>query len=584
MEDSFDLYLDRLNVQDILYYAGYRQNRRDGLRYPSFVRLDNDGRRIRGDKFICMPGSKTCFKPPVIKSYNVISLITEFPELFAESNTSKGADLVHAVCRKILNMPEQDRNTQVLQPQNQKPFSIKDYQVQQFQRYNKESYRHFMPFLRERGISAGTLQAFAHNVLVTEKKAENGSKTHRNFSFPFHIPGQQRHIVGLEERGRARLDGTSGYKGMALGTNASEGLWIASPEGTDLKDAKHIYWFESGYDAMAYYQLHAKENKYLGKAVFLSTGGNPSVMQFRGVINQATNATHHLCFDNDLAGRQYAMNFNNELRRIREAMPKVGADMQEYMSTIKDGSYLKGDTDLLPDNLRRAYDRYYDEAEELLSMKECGLSAPEDIKDQEQKVTQLYQDWRKMMGEKLCIGHEQGPLKDLGTYDVPEWALCAMENGEYEGLNEEETTALHDFREKHFPDGFVSEIDWENPNEFNVLPAFGTRNPNALTNRGDPPYQAVKTYPVHFLHQTLREGEALPNVGVQRELPQRGAKDFNDELKLQNEEERQRQIAQDYGSDLDDEKKVTSGIDIDEDGDMELNECDEKKQRHGINR
>ena len=55
MDDSYQLYLDRLNVQDILYYAGYRQNRRDGLRYPSFSRVDSDGRRVRGDKFICMP-------------------------------------------------------------------------------------------------------------------------------------------------------------------------------------------------------------------------------------------------------------------------------------------------------------------------------------------------------------------------------------------------------------------------------------------------------------------------------------------------------------------------------------------------
>lgn len=49
MEDQFDLYLDRLNVQDILYYAGYRLNKRDGLRYPSYVRLDDEGRRIRCD-------------------------------------------------------------------------------------------------------------------------------------------------------------------------------------------------------------------------------------------------------------------------------------------------------------------------------------------------------------------------------------------------------------------------------------------------------------------------------------------------------------------------------------------------------
>ena len=62
-------------------------------------------------------------------------------------------------------------------------------------------------------------------------------------------------IVGFEERGRARLDGSSGYKGKARGSNSSEGLWIASPNNTELKSAEKVLWFESAYDAMAYYQL-----------------------------------------------------------------------------------------------------------------------------------------------------------------------------------------------------------------------------------------------------------------------------------------------------------------------------------------
>ena len=133
------------------------------------------------------------------------------------------------------------------------------------------------------------------------------------------------------------------------------------------------------------------------------------------------------------------------------------------MATVKNGAYLKGDTELLPDDLFEAYNKYYDEAEELLSMKECGLSAPEDINDQKDKVNALYNDWKKMMEDKLCIGREQGPLKDLGTYDIPEWALCAMENGDYEGMTEEEEHIFHEFFEKHFPEGFVSSIDWNNP-------------------------------------------------------------------------------------------------------------------------
>ena len=585
MEDQFDLYLDRLNVQDILYYAGYRLNKRDGLRYPSYVRLDDEGRRIRGDKFICMPGSKTCFKPPVIKSYNVISLITSFPELFAESGSHKGADLVDTVCRRILNMPDVERNTQVLQPQNQKPFDLKDYKVCQFQRYNSESYKHFMPYLRERGLSTSTLQAFGKDILVTQKNTEGSKKSYTNLSFPLTIPGKK-DIVGLEERGRARLDGTSGYKGKALGSNGSEGMWISSPNNTELKNAKHVLWFESGYDAMAFYQILAgpksqlsyQDKQELNNAVFISTGGNPTVMQFRGVIKEAQNASHHLGFDNDLAGKQYVKNFQTVLQQLREEMPKVGPDMKEYMATVKNGAYLKGDTDLLPDDLRHAFDKYYDEAEELLSMQECGLSAPEDIHDQKEKVSALLNDWKKMMKDKLCIGREDGPLKDLGTYDIPEWALYAMENGDFEGVTEEEEFIFHEFFDKHFPDGFVHSIDWDNPNEFNVLPAFGTRNPNALTSHGESLYQAVKTYPVQFLHPTEREAYVLPNIKVIREEPNEGCKDFNDQLKKQIAEER---AAEEQDQE---ETKESAGLDMDADGDVELNECDERKHRHGMAR
>ena len=89
--------------------------------------------------------------------------------------------------------------------------------------------------------------------------------------------------MGFEERGRARMDGSGSYKGKAEGSNSSEGLWIASPAQTPLAEAKRIYWFESAYDAMAYYQLNQKWDKELRKGVFVSTGGAPSQQQFKAM-------------------------------------------------------------------------------------------------------------------------------------------------------------------------------------------------------------------------------------------------------------------------------------------------------------
>ena len=48
--------------------------------------------------------------------------------------------------------------------------------------------------------------------------------------------------------------------------------------------AKRIYWFESAYDAMAYYQLNPKWDKELRKGVFVSTGGAPSQQQFKACL------------------------------------------------------------------------------------------------------------------------------------------------------------------------------------------------------------------------------------------------------------------------------------------------------------
>ena len=82
-----------------------------------------------------------------------------------------------------------------------------------------------------------------------------------------------------------RMDGCDSYKGKSEESNESEGLWIASPAGTPLAEAKHIYWFGSTYDAMAYYQLHQAKNKDLRKAVFISTGGKPIGKQMREILD-----------------------------------------------------------------------------------------------------------------------------------------------------------------------------------------------------------------------------------------------------------------------------------------------------------
>ncbi len=579
---SYDDFKTRIDIQDVLKDAGYHFYRRDGLRYPSYVRLDSNGSRVRGDKFIVTANGKCCFQPPQQKVYNVISFITEHPDFFQEYHVGINPHhLANLVCNRLLNYPIEQSMRNIIEPKhNVKPFDIKDYTVLKFKKHDMENIKKFYPFFKGRMIDINTQKAFSSSfMLATKQSSELKGRYFKNLSFPLHIPGQTA-IVGFEERGKPRLDGTSGYKGKALGSNSSEGLWIASPNGTALKDAKDVLWFESAYDAMAYYQLHAHKDKTLGDAVFLSTGGNPTVMQFRGVIKEAQNACHRLCFDNDMAGKQFVMNFNMELKHVKESIPKYGEDMKEYMDSLYDkDDYLSGNEILLPDDVGTLYGRYETKAEEYLSMKQSGLCYEGDVKELLDKTNRLHEEYVNKMKEKLCIGSEYGHLKSLGTYDIPDWAICAIENGDYEGLTEEEEKLVTEFLDENFPEGYVSNIDFDDYNDFNLYPAFGTRNGNALVNRGESPYEAVKTYSVQFFHPTQRESYAMPNLTVVWEIPDDGSKDWNDQL-IRQETERIAQRCQDN----DEDRTMSAGIDFDNDGEVEICESEEKKHHHNIGR
>ena len=130
-ELTYDDFLRRLNIQDVLIDAGYHLNRRDGLRYPSYLRLDCEGRRISNDKFIVTQQGKCCFKPQQQKSYNIISFIKEHPHFFAEYRAGVSSDrLVNLVCNRLLNQPVADRDTRIIQPKREvKPFDMADYDI-----------------------------------------------------------------------------------------------------------------------------------------------------------------------------------------------------------------------------------------------------------------------------------------------------------------------------------------------------------------------------------------------------------------------------------------------------------------------
>ena len=411
-ELTYDDYMQRLSVQDVLRDAGYVRNRKDGMRYPSFVRLDEKGQRIRGDKFIVTRGGQFCFHPPVQKNYNVVSLIKEHPQFFPEYEVGMNLDkLVNKVCHRLLNTPYEEKETEIREAQRAlRPFDMKDYRLHLLVSGDMESAKPFYPYFKHRGIDLKTQFAFRDSFLLADHDVP-GKKgvTVRRLSFPITVPGGDGTVVGFEERGRPRRDGGATYKGKAAGSNGSLGLWIASPAGTLLKDAEKVFIFESAYDAMAYWQLHRDEDRDLRKAVFVSTGGNPTQGQMKRLIH-STSAVFHLCFDNDLAGRQFTENFMNVVKEEKpdSALAKAYKETPGFIELDheKESAFFK-----LPKEVKEQYFKVEELREDLRE----GYLCQEDKDELKAQIAQGFRVFNEMVD--ACIVHVERELPGEGYKD-----------------------------------------------------------------------------------------------------------------------------------------------------------------------
>lgn len=422
---TYDDFLQRLNIQEVLLDAGYHLNKRDGLRYPSYVRLDSDGRRVRGDKFIVMPSGQCCFAAQKQEVFNVISFIKEHPHFFAEYHAGMSPDrLVNLVCNRLLNHPIAERETRIIRPKRDvKPFDMADYDIHKFNPQNRETQKKFYPYFKHRGIDLYTQYAFHRHFCLATKHREDGLQ-YTNLAFPLTLPDDIEKVVGLEERGRPRMDGSSSYKGKAEGSNSSEGLWIASPAKTPLTKAQHVYWFESAYDAMAYYQLRPSLEKELRKAVFISTGGTPTVKQMQGVIALTLAARQHICFDTDQAGMEFAQNLKKELYRATRSAIEVTPERKPYLDTVSEDENLdSGEIELLPDTLQSSYGKYESAWEEVMSMRSSGLCHPDDIQEQVDVLNQHYKVFREGLREFLGLdkAHDASFVREEPNRPHKDW-------------------------------------------------------------------------------------------------------------------------------------------------------------------
>ena len=136
-------------------------------------------------------------------------------------------------------------------------------------------------------------------------------------AFPYTKPGSEK-IEGFE------LRGYNNFRQKAPGTNSSSAAWIADFTGEQpdrsattgdaclSKNARNVYFFESGYDAMAFYQVN-RSRLNLETSVFVSTGGTFSSLQIKGITDYYPQARYWDCFDNDTPGILYGIRMESQL-------------------------------------------------------------------------------------------------------------------------------------------------------------------------------------------------------------------------------------------------------------------------------
>ena len=423
-ELTYDDFLQRLDIRDVLLDAGYRRNRRFGLRLPSFIRTDSEGRRIRGDKFVITQQGKCCFQPPRGKEYDAVSFIREHPTLFAEYRDGIAPDrLVELVCCRLLNIPVREHGEQTAQPEAVRPFDLTEYDLRRFDPQDRETQQEFYPYFRVRGIDLGTQQAFHRHFCLATKHGPDGAAC-TSLSFPLTRPKGDGTVVGFEERDGARMDG-GGSRQVKIGeTSPREGLWIASPGRTPLTEAGHVYWFMSAYDAMAYYQLHRWQHPELRQAVFVSTGGNLNGKQMRDVLELTLPARQHICFGNDLAGMDSTKKLLDEKCRVVRSVIEETPERKPYLGSIPDGTDIdSGDIELLPEPMRSGYGRFEAEWEEAMSMRSSGLCHPQDIEAQVEKMNGYYREFREELREFLGLDRAKDVscVREQPTYPSRDW-------------------------------------------------------------------------------------------------------------------------------------------------------------------
>ena len=322
---SFQEMKPRVGIDDVAFSLGYKLNRQAGVgRYIELILPDGRGEKI-DTIIISHPQEKDrqrYFHRNSGKRGDVVDFIGENLGRFNKFGRNQW-EVIGKVLADFANMPVVDNHDrgysgglESLNP----VFNPKRYTAQPLAR----NMDYAMGIFEDRGISRETVSLFErHIAIVTDQKNRNGLPM---IGFPYREPDFNADLAGYE------LRGDRGFKGKAAGTNSTTAMWTAGIHSAlnNPQMVRHVYFCESAYDAMSFYQAN-RAKMDLPHSAFVSVGGALSNGQVSGLMKHFCMAKAVDCFDNDLPGRIYGMRMAALLDGKRLSVIQMGDNLRLEM-------------------------------------------------------------------------------------------------------------------------------------------------------------------------------------------------------------------------------------------------------------
>ena len=318
----------RVGIDDVAYSLGYRLDRKAGVgRYIELILGDGANKR---DTIIVSnhrnKAAQTFFRRDGSKG-DVVTLIRENLDSFVVSGRDEWQKIAKVLAR-FANMPEpeyrEDREY-VNSARTSHVFDKSRYEVKPIdpERIPK--------LFSQRGIADETVRSLAPFIsLIRDTKNENFDGY--NIGFPY-TEACDSSVRGYEIRGMG------GYKSKAAGTNSSSAAWVADLSGGNNGLVKSVFFCESAFDAIAFYQMNRA--RLCDNIALVSLGGTFSDKQITGVMERFPNARAFDCFDNDLAGRIYGL----RMMALLENIPLKITRTDNGLKVEAKGKFIEIDTD-----------------------------------------------------------------------------------------------------------------------------------------------------------------------------------------------------------------------------------------------